>query len=1365
MATDISGVLAALSNPNLRYSSPVSNRGSSRDDFLQMLSGMDRQRQQQQQKIDLAAAGFEWPTGKGSGPSVLSRVIDVISRPLYATSEFTRRAIEPGGNAQDTLAGLWGGLSGKNKTTGVDVVAAMRQRGYGESREEATRHVLENFDAGPKIPGLGMSTGLFTGSLALNIGLDPLTYINPFSMVSKLKGAKTALEVGHGTSKADAVKAGIVSNNSSDVAASYDKMNDALRGAQVARRSSEDINIAQRAAASDTPVSTYQDLVAQQPGFGRIKPGANAPFTPEITPTQLDMPKVQPPVPQMSSPLPNMQAAEAVGNVLRDTGVPKLTRAAEIREGEDLARAAGYANRESAGRAGRREATQAEQIDALGNPVAGPTRTGGGVNLPYRAEDVVAGIARGDLDFLGKAPKRFIPRERMVNAEHANLAADILRKQGVVDKAARPMREFTRKDQAQLWNNAFNAGMRASEGQKLGMIARTNKARMYAYNVLRAAENTPGIVNTAHGATTGTTMSRIIEELGGPNGAVMRDKNLPKLIARAFDTGVEARLPREVMEVVQAARARMIGAEGVNLDQIMKNLARDDNIAEQVMAPGALENFRKGIKNELKAQVNPGKLRVQTAAARGAGAPVSELTTRQAAYKFVQALQKTKKSRPQQIMEIKADYFAKSSKNGKVYTAKFGSTAITAQTRAIERELLENYKNLGTEVGASSRGIDTAFSRLATWAGQKTIRPFYNQQYAQGMAQVGEKAAYLNRLVKDFKPEELQEAFRSIQGLAPVSGRAAEAADELGKIMDIMLDANGMNSIVKRGLVTMKDVNGVLAQLGSSFRFTDKPSVVNGLGETLNFSKSYDWMNSWRAAKIDDPVEFMYKMDNALELVSHKNVFLDEMISRFGSAKYGEGFTAKVPQIARTNGVYFPPEIAQQLANWSKMESKIFAPKSPFIKHLDRVIGAWKSGVTIYAPSHHIRNMIGDLNLAWWAGVNNPNVYRRASKIIFANKNKYSDLQGLAQLSADDAVVALTRGGDHISTTKGGYNMTADDVYGLARNMGILQKAHVGEELIGDPLFKNGMPITKGRVRDFARGLSESRDHIVRLGHFLDILEKSKARNIKELRTVAEKAGQEVRKWHPDGMDLTHAEKTVARRLIPFYSWMRKSTPLIVESLVRSPGKVMLYPKAMYSAQLAMGIKPESYSDPFPIDQLFPDWIKAKNIGPVGQYGLNGPAGILAAAGAGAAGTTYDPVSGFGTAPQGYTVINPSNPFIDFFGTYAANPNNPLKGLTSGILSGLTPAAKIPLELQQDRDFDTGAPIRDKSQYVTENLPIASVIARLAGRDIALQPTRREQRGDLNYQTEAWLNFLTAAGITGTGPLEKSAQIKEKMRG
>jgi hypothetical protein len=359
-----------------------------------------------------------------------------------------------------------------------------------------------------------------------------------------------------------------------------------------------------------------------------------------------------------------------------------------------------------------------------------------------------------------------------------------------------------------------------------------------------------------------------------------------------------------------------------------------------------------------------------------------------------------------------------------------------------------------------------------------------------------------------------------------------------------------------------------------------------------------------------------------------------------------------------------------------------------------------------------------------------PRPYAIATKVLHAYPTRYKDLESVFNIMDPGLRESALRArpGNVVLTTRHGEKVTAEQLYQAAESQGIFIRAMHVEDLMGDtsPAFGTLGKVQPfgGRVYGAATRASELRDHWVRLAHFTDILSKSR----QPLRIAIEQAGRRVKKFHPDGMDLTGFEQNVMRRIIPFYSWMRKATPLVIEGAVMRPHVTLLFPKAMANLQLATGIESEGPGDPFPMDQMFPDWLKEKGIGPVLQPG----------SGLGRDETWR------GEAP-GYTIINPSNPFID----QAQQVGSPMKTL----LSSLSPAARIPIELMTGQT-SLGIPLENVEGgtpgYLAQQIPAVGIGARLTGATRDNEP----------YNPEQLLNYLTSAGITGTGPYQPQAQTE-----
>jgi hypothetical protein len=226
---------------------------------------------------------------------------------------------------------------------------------------------------------------------------------------------------------------------------------------------------------------------------------------------------------------------------------------------------------------------------------------------------------------------------------------------------------------------------------------------------------------------------------------------------------------------------------------------------------------------------------------------------------------------------------------------------------------------------------------------------------------------------------------------------------------------------------------------------------------------------------------------------------------------------------------------------------------------------------------------------------------------------------------------------------------------------------------------------------------------------------------------------------------MTDFEHRWVRRIFPFYSWTRKAVPLMVEGAVKRPAKIMAPNKALYNIQIAMGLDPESLSDPFPVDKEFPDWIRDMAMGPTLGGGK-------------------------------YIVGSNLNPFTSVGEQLANHPEKGVAGM-------LTPFLRVPGEVISQSDWQTGQPFKtmDKTEYIDKQIPLVSVANRLTGGNLGAGSVEAIATGNpkaaLSHKTtegtsgptagrEAFLNYLLAAGIINTqSPANlKSAEFNQKAR-
>jgi hypothetical protein len=349
---------------------------------------------------------------------------------------------------------------------------------------------------------------------------------------------------------------------------------------------------------------------------------------------------------------------------------------------------------------------------------------------------------------------------------------------------------------------------------------------------------------------------------------------------------------------------------------------------------------------------------------------------------------------------------------------------------------------------------------------------------------------------------------------------------------------------------------------------------------------------------------------------------------------------------------------------------------------------------------------------------------------MLAQKGRYGDFASFEKLTGPEALQqAMARslikpdaglqipaaGNKVIITMQDGTKVTADMIYTAMMREGVLPSARVLEEVGSDvsSVLDKFRPLG-GRGQRGVHVVSEIRDHIPRVAQFIDGLAKSKG----SFPAAAEASARSVRKWHPDGLDLTKFERTVMKRVFPFYSWTRKAIPLAIESAIFAAPKVMAYPRLMEAIALTNGIDPTQRGrDQFPSDQMFPDWLRDRGIGPI----MGGPGD--------------------------YKVINPSTPVLDIF-TLLGHPGQ-------SAIDMLNPMVKVPIEVGQDQTLGRNVPIDDYSDYAAKQIPGVSHVGRATGQFGVSDSTRDE--GFPNWTNIR--NLLLGLKEVNTGKYQKSAQF------
>ena len=640
-----------------------------------------------------------------------------------------------------------------------------------------------------------------------------------------------------------------------------------------------------------------------------------------------------------------------------------------------------------------------------------------------------------------------------------------------------------------------------------------------------------------------------------------------------------------------------------------------------------------------------------------------------------------------------------------------------AQTKAVaqsDREIIRNAIIEGdlTDFNLQQElefGLVSRFARhLGPHIGNKELRPWLIGERNAAQAIAMRYTAGLNKLSKMYTTEQLAEAFRYIQNpslATNLSPETLQVVESLRGPTNMLFSedlADDAFSFFKREGFTIDQVNRMLAH--------------NGLSEKFRFRQSLD---DWREWDLDDPLDALSRLQATAQHLSALKTVGAKFTEHFGHdtpiigrkmvrIKKGHGRTLKSNIRGSEHqdswlfdfiddSKFYDREIAEQLSVLDKAVTEMYIPASrgKFMRAYDTLLHSTKAGYTIYRVGHHIRNAVGDAWLNWMIGVR-PKDYVKGTKALAVSRGMYRDMdftKWLANMGenpvvrGDEVLVRKTLpGGRTVELTaaqinkgmfrKGAlpdHNIIEDTGFnsplsGLSAELGIPTNNKVIQTLVRP---------TGGRVRKAATSFSEVRDHMFRAPQFIRELEKltprthfpngKKMTDEQILDDLFDRAASATRKHHPDGSDLTTFERQAARRMFTFYSWARKAIPLVLEHILMRPGRFMVYPKAMYNIAEGQGIDLNGYGDPFPSDQLFPDFITESVQGPIAKVGGS------------------------------YIGVKPGTPGVDILDEYFGTPYESL-------LNAVVPFVRVPFELGTGHKAG-GVPIMDKSDYIGQQIP------------------------------------------------------------
>lgn len=245
--------------------------------------------------------------------------------------------------------------------------------------------------------------------------------------------------------------------------------------------------------------------------------------------------------------------------------------------------------------------------------------------------------------------------------------------------------------------------------------------------------------------------------------------------------------------------------------------------------------------------------------------------------------------------------------------------------------------------------------------------------------------------------------------------------------------------------------------------------------------------------------------------------------------------------VKTANGdVFVPHEIKKDFLAFDRIlsDDKTIGNFSKFVDNWNQLWRAYAT-VPLLGLGFHERNMIGNVFNNFLAGVRNPAVYGQAFKlqraIQQATRSPEGFDKGLAALSISDADKKLIQQAKE-SGTIGNFLVQADQ--------------ELSPVLYESSKFKKAWS---------SLNPTDRRNALLRSGTAVGQVVEQNARLALFLDQMAKHgdvgaAAQTVRKYLFDYADLTPFEQNVLRKVIPFYTYMRKNTALQLREAVKQPG-------------------------------------------------------------------------------------------------------------------------------------------------------------------------------------------------------------------
>lgn len=415
------------------------------------------------------------------------------------------------------------------------------------------------------------------------------------------------------------------------------------------------------------------------------------------------------------------------------------------------------------------------------------------------------------------------------------------------------------------------------------------------------------------------------------------------------------------------------------------------------------------------------------------------------------------------------------------------------------------------------------------------------------------------------------------------------------------------------------------------------------------------------------------------------------------------------------------------------------------MRFMHKATNFWKAWTLTPIPAFHARNFVGDLFLAGLGGMGPVGGFKAMKDAARLIRSGAGYGKGLLDYSVDVGDKMIT-GAEALSMMKRfgviGHGAHVMDTMGVAE-MSTWQKIDAG--------VATWIPFLGGKrnkILEAGNAVADAQSSVVRAGFFLDRLRKG---------MDPHQAARETKKYLLDYTSnlLTHTERSSIKLAIPFWTYMRRSVPIVFEHLVTQTQKFATMEKFIQSYT---GRDEELAAAKNLPDELLPDFVEE-------MYGIP------------------------------YKIDAEGNP--QFFllkswlpGGDVAELADAIRGVTTGekpksalngVLARINPFAKVPVEMMSNYSFFTGKPISrfEGQEQEVFGEPFSARAAyllrqiRLVNELDKLNPGVADRTGELGARGEAddvdrWMGFLaggkpTSVNVT-TERSKSEYEIEKSLR-